>query len=62
MASVKAIIKKHKANKENLVPIVIRISHNGQNTTMALKKYIDPKYWNVESDKSKVRKNHPNST
>jgi hypothetical protein len=59
MATVKAIIKPNKLNKEGKAPIVIRVTHNGSNTTYSIQRVVEPKYWNPASARSKVRANCP---
>ena len=59
MATVKAIIKPNKLNKEGKAPIVVRVTHNGSNTTFSIQRAVEPKYWNSESARSKVRANCP---
>jgi integrase/recombinase XerD len=59
MASVHIILTAHKTNRLGEAPIVARIVHGGQNTTVSLRRYLHPQHW--DSKNEKVKRSHPNS-
>jgi len=58
MASVRVLLRK-KANAKNEFPLVIRITKDRKSSYVYTGQYIDPKYWDPNSDR--VKKSHPNS-
>lgn len=58
MSSVQVVLRK-KPNKQNLLPITIRITQNRKSTFLSLGQYIDKKYW--DNEKRRVKSSHPNS-
>lgn len=60
MATVRAILWKHKTNRDGLHPIYLRIEAGGRTRYRSLKKYVSKSQWNDGS--GSVRKGHPNAT
>jgi integrase len=58
MSTVQVVLRK-KPNKQNLLPISIRVTQNRKSTFLSLGQYISPKQW--DNEKRKVRSSHPNS-
>jgi len=46
------IAKKHKLLRNNEAPIYLRITVNGKNSELAIKRSIDPDFWDVQKGKS----------
>lgn len=59
MASSVKILLRKKSNKDNLFPIVIRITQDRKSTFIYTGQYIDIKHW--DETNRKVKKSHPNS-
>ncbi len=58
MSTVQVVLRK-KPNKQNLLPISIRITQNRKSTFLSLGQYISSKQW--DNEKRKVKSSHPNS-
>ncbi len=59
MASSIKILLRNKPNKEGLLPLVIRITHNRKSTFIYTGHYLDTKHW--DETNHRVKKSHPNS-
>lgn len=59
MATVKAIFRPNTHNQKAKGSILVRVTKGNTHTTYSIRRYILPKYWNENSDRSKVRANCP---